>query len=154
VNIRTTTLSMKDRTSPPTPKSRKFTFKSNTKSDLSLNRIVLPAKGSAGDPTIGGATLTVYNAAGSGEVVTVSLAAGQWPTTGTAASPNGYRYKGVDPNGPVSRVTIKADSIKISAGKSNWAYTLNEPSQGQIAVRFRPGSQTPWCATAPAKSPA
>jgi hypothetical protein len=32
-----------------------------------------------------------------------------------------------------------------------WSYTLNEPSQGRIAVQLKLGSATPWCTDAPAK---
>jgi hypothetical protein len=51
----------------------------------------------------------------------------------------------------VSRVTVKADQVRVRGGKANWTYTLNEPSQGRIAVRVQLGSAATWCADAPAK---
>src|SRR2546428_3481929 len=72
--IRTSTLRLQD--DPAQPGRRRIAFKSATKFDPPANRILPPAPGSAGDPTRGGATLAVYNAAGSGEAVTVALPPG------------------------------------------------------------------------------
>ena len=58
----------------------------------------------------------------------------------------GYRYKGADSSAAITRVTVKGDLIKVRGGKSNWAYTLNEPSQGKVAVRLRLGTSATWCA--------
>src|SRR5262249_24566131 len=51
VLVQTTSLSMRDRTTPPTPSARKLTFKSTTKQDPAANRIGMPAPGSSADPT-------------------------------------------------------------------------------------------------------
>ena len=48
-----------DQTVPSNPSARKVTFKSKTKTDPVQNRVVVPAQGSAGDPTVNGATLVV-----------------------------------------------------------------------------------------------
>jgi len=37
-------------------------------------------------------------------------------------------------------------------GKANWGYTLNQPSQGRIAVRPQLGTNATWCADALAKT--
>ena len=50
------------------------------------------------------------------------------------------------------RRIVKADQLQIRGGKSNWAYTLDEPSQGRIAVRLTLGGGATWCSDAPAKS--
>jgi hypothetical protein len=152
VGVRTTSLSMRDRTSPPTPSARKLSFKSKTKADPAQNRVVAPASGSGGDPTLHGATVVVYNAAGSGERVTVTLPASGWRLIGSTAAPRGYRFSGQTSADPISRVIVKADQIKVRGGKENWAYSLNESSQGRIAVRLQLGSGVPWCADAPAKA--
>ena len=111
----------------------------------------MPARSSAGDPTIGGGTLVVYNTNGSGESVTVTLPSSGWSAYDSASTPKGYRYKGADSSAAITRVTVKGDLIKVRGGKANWAYTLNEPSQGKVAVRLRLGSSATWCADVPAK---
>jgi sugar lactone lactonase YvrE len=152
VLIQTTSLNLRDKTSPPTARSRKVTFKSTTKKDLPANRVVVPAPGSGGDPTLHGAMLVVYNSAGSGEKVEVALPAGGWRLLGSVVAPKGFKFSGSDPDGPISRVFVKADQVKVRGGKANWAYTLDEPSQGRIGVRLQLGTATAWCADAPAKA--
>ncbi|HEV7731693.1 MAG TPA: hypothetical protein VGR62_06000 [Candidatus Binatia bacterium] len=153
VLIQTTQLSLKDRiTAPPNPNARKVSFKSDTKRDASPNRIVVPSRAGIADPTVHGATLTVYNANGSGESFTVLLPASGWSAYDSASPPKGYRYKGADSSAAITRITLKADQVKVRGGKSNWGYTLNEPSQGRVAVRLRFGTGSIWCAAAPAKS--
>ena len=111
----------------------------------------MPVRGSAGDPTAAGATLQVYNANGSGELVTVALPASGWTAMDTAPTPRGYKYKGVATDA-ITRATLRGNLIRIRGGKSNWAYTLNEASQGRIALRLTMGSAFRWCTETPAKS--
>jgi hypothetical protein len=111
----------------------------------------MPVRGSAGDPTAGGATLQVYNSNGSGELVTVALPASGWSAVDTDQTPRGYRYKSASTTAAITRVTLRANLIKIRGGKSDWAYTLNEPSQGRVALRLTMGNQFRWCTDAPAK---
>ncbi len=150
--VQSTSLSLRDKTSPPTPSARKLNFKSKTKDDPPANRVVTPALGGSGDPTLHGATLVVYNAAGSGESVAVPLPASGWRLLGNALSPKGFKFTGSDPAGPVSRVYVKPDQLRVRGGKANWAYTLNEPSQGRIAIRLQLGTGVAWCADSPAKA--
>jgi len=152
VLVQTTSLTMRDETSPPEAAARKLTFKASTKKDAADHRVVVPAVGGAGDPTQHGATLVVYDSAGSGEKTTVTLPASGWRLLGKSTASNGYRFAGSDPTGPVSRVIVKADQLKVRAGKSSWTYTLNEPSQGRIAVQLQLGVGPAWCADAPAKA--
>jgi hypothetical protein len=151
ITIRTSGLTLRDDVVPPiNPDARRVSFKSSTKRDPAANRIVPPAPGSTGDPILGGATLTVYDSAGSGEKVVVTLPAGAgWSTLGSASSPKGWRFRS---DGPVTSVTVKADSIKVKGGKAGWTYTLDEPTQGRVAVRLALGTARPWCADAPGKS--
>ncbi|MFN8543630.1 MAG: hypothetical protein U0807_05425 [Candidatus Binatia bacterium] len=151
--IQTKSLVLKDRTTPPDPAKRKITFTSKTKLDPSANRIVAPAPGSSGDPTVGGGVLTVYDAAGlSADKVTVSLAAGRWHRIGSASRPKGWQFASASPTDPVQKVKVKADLIAVKGGKANWGYTLNESAQGRVALRLTLGTTgTGWCADAPAK---
>jgi hypothetical protein len=137
---------------PPNPAARKVKFKSSTKRDP-LNRILPPAPGTAGDPTSagatgGGATLTVYNSNGSGEAVTLALPAAGWTLQGST----GYRFTNPDPDGAIKRITVRVDSLTVRGGGAQWGYTLEEPSQGRVAVRLTLGSAAGWCADAPAKA--
>ena len=143
VTIRTSALKLTD--PPANPGGRRLSFRSSTRRDPTLNRVVTPTPGGAGDPTLSGATATVYDTAGSGEQVTVALPASGWSvsTGGT------YRFR--DASAPISRVTVGADRLSVSGGGTGFAYTLDEPTQGRIAIRLTLGTERPWCAEAPAK---
>jgi hypothetical protein len=117
----------------------------------------MPVRATAGDPTQGGstgggATLQVYNSNGSGELITITLPATGWAAMDDAPTPRGYKYKSASSTDAITRVTLRPNSIRIRGGKSNWTYTLNEASQGRIAVRFTMGSAFRWCADSPAKA--
>ena len=89
---------------PSNPSARKVTFKSKTKTDPVQNRVVVPAQGRAGDPTVDGATLVVYNSAGSGEKATVALPGGGLADHRVAGALRGaHRFGGLDRAGPISR---------------------------------------------------
>jgi hypothetical protein len=149
VRIRSSSLTLKDDNSAPINlNKRKIRFTSRTNADAGANRIIPPLPGSAGDPTLHGATLIVYNSSGSGEVVTVDLAAADWDVAASGV----YRYRGPDQDGPVKTITILTDKITIKGGKADWDYTLNEPAQGRMAVRLALGTGVQWCADTPAKS--
>jgi len=142
--VSTKSLTLKDGT-PPT--KRKISFEATTK-DATMH-IVPPPAGSIGDPTLGGATLTVYNSSGlTNDVVVVDLPAGGWSRVGKTTL-KGYRFKGVA-GGAIKSVVVKADGITVKGGKAGWTYTLNEPKQGRVAVRLRLGSTDGWCTDAPA----
>jgi DNA-binding beta-propeller fold protein YncE len=151
--VRTTTLTMRDGSRA---QSRKISFSSSTRNDGLTNRITPPTAGSSGDPTFtgsgcGGGTLTVYNSAhapgGATDMVTALLPAANWTQTGTASEP-AYRFRDKNVNGPVSKIVVKADKISIRGGRSNWLYTLNESTQGSVAVRLTLGTGASWCAEA------
>ena len=128
------------------PARRRLSFRSLTKADAFANRIVLPGIGTVSDPTLHGATLRVYNAAGGMDDVSVALVTGPAGTWTVNASGTVFQWKGLDPNGPVGRIKLKADVMTIKAGKSNWGYTLNEAMQGSVAVRLQLGNGVTWCA--------
>jgi DNA-binding beta-propeller fold protein YncE len=143
LTVRTAKLQMKDASgSTPNPARRKFLFKTATKKDAAANRVVAPASGGDGDPTLHGATLRVYNSNGSGEQFTANLPASLWSRVGAA----GYGFKNKSTNAPVGLVKLKNDLIVVKGGKSGWGFTLDEPSQGRLTVRLTFGSAAEWCA--------
>jgi hypothetical protein len=81
------------------------------------------------------------------------MPASNWKRLGTAANPKGFKYS--DPNrqlGPISSASITADKLMISGGGPAWPYSLSDPPQGRIALRFELGSMLAWCASVPAKA--
>ncbi len=150
VRIQTTKLTLKDRaTAPANPDRRKVSFKSSTRRDAGDNRVVPPAAGSPDDPTLGGATVSIYNGAGlTADAVTVALPATGWTKLGSSG---GYRFK-AERGSPITTVVLKADSLTVKGGKSAFGYSLDEPAQGRVAVRLALASGDGWCADAPAKA--
>jgi len=118
---------------------RTFTFKPRAST-----AVVPPAVGSAGDPTLHGATLRLYNASGSGEQLTVALPAASWTRSGT-----GYKHcpKGTG----VMCVTVRPRTFSVKAKGPSFGYTLDERRQGNLAVRLTLGSGVQWCAETAAK---
>jgi hypothetical protein len=79
----------------------------------------------------------------------VPLPASGWTKIGKTTA-TGWKFK--DAVGPIRQVLVKNDQIVVKGGKSLWTYTLDEPSQGRVAVRLRLGSDSGWCADAPAQA--
>jgi hypothetical protein len=155
VPVRTTTLSVKD---SATGDAHKRYFKTRAGTQPSLiepgdGRIVLPAAGGAGDPTIHGATLIVYNSNGRPLQFTIPLPASGWDVIGTAANLKGYQYHDASPSdGPVGRIFVKKDKLFVMGGKDEFGYALDDTQQGRMAVRFTMGTEVTWCLDAPAKT--
>jgi len=149
--VRTAKLALKDRSVPSDPTRRRLTFVSRTSREPAANRIAAPAPGSTGDPSLHGATLVVYDAAGSGEVVTIALAPAGWSRAGSTAKPR-WVYRATTPSDPVSRVVLAADVLTVKGGRAGFGYSLDEPRQGRIAVRLVLGTATALCAAAPART--
>lgn len=154
VVVPTVSLNLRDDAAPPIePKKRYFKFRSGTRLGPVVH-ITPPPVGSADDPTIAGATLTVYNAATAPQTATFTLDATYWTVIGTATSFKGYHFH--DPttgDGPVTRVFVKPDKIFVRGGKTNWTYVLGPAPQGTVAVRLTLGTGTTWCAAASFKPP-
>jgi hypothetical protein len=125
--------------------SGRIAFKSDTKREPAAHRVVAPAPGGAGDPRIGGATLTAYNATGNGDLVTVPLPAAGWSAVGSS-----YRYRGVH-GSAIASVRVQADRLQVKGGGPAWTYTLDEPAQRRVALQLVLGGDLPWCAAALAK---
>ena len=107
--------------------------------------IEAPASGSDGDPTQYGARLSVYNADGANEEVTVNLPADKWSVTAS-----GFRYAG-GRDSEVQSVSIGSGRIQISSRSAAWSYPLEIHEQGAVAVRLTLG-QEEWCASALART--
>src|SRR6185503_3342449 len=87
----------------------KMTFLARTDFAPAASRIVPPLPGSAGDPSLGGGALMVYNAARiTTDGVAVDLPAAGWQRLGSAAAPRGWTFRSPGGTGPVRRLKITA----------------------------------------------
>jgi DNA-binding beta-propeller fold protein YncE len=151
VLIQTQTLTLRDRTVPlPDPTKRKITFKSATKASAPANRIVPPPPNGAGDPTLHGGELRVYNADGTTTDDVLALLPSGWATVGSPTAFRGYRWRSSNPADPVRSLTVTTDKITLKGGGAGFGYSLDDASQGAIALRVRLGGVV-WCARAAAK---
>jgi hypothetical protein len=107
-----------------------------------------PTRGGPGDPRTGGGTLFVYNSSGSGEAVRIPLPPSGWTAKGNALRPTGYDFKAAEKGDPVKLITIRNDKLLVKGGRDLFAYSLDEPSQGRIALRLTLGTDAQWCAEA------
>src|SRR5262249_28643014 len=140
-------ITLKDDVVPPLdPTKRSASFKASTRSvEESANRIVPPAAGGPQDPRTAGATLTVYNATGlTTDRAVVALPAQGWSLAGN----KGFRFKGA---GAVTGALVITDMLKVKAKGAGFEYSLDEMSQGAVAVRLTLGAGG-WCAAATAKA--
>jgi hypothetical protein len=94
----------------------------------------------------------VYDTAGGSDAAVVTLAAGWEALDGAVVPRRGYRWRTGDRSQPIRAIRVLADRIQVKGGGSALAYTLDEPSQGRIAVRLTFGTSDPWCAEAPARA--
>jgi YVTN family beta-propeller protein len=127
---------------PPRPRARRIRFVGG--------QVTPPARGSAGDPTLGGATLAVYNAEGTGEKVVVDLAMKGWRAVGRRSRPKGFTFRAR--RGPIASVVVARGKIVVAGGGASFRYTLDEPAQLRIAVRLTLGTDAGWCAVVTPRS--
>lgn len=91
-----------------------------------------PAPSSAGDPRIHGAVIEVSNPL-TGEHAYANLVAEGWELKGF----DGYRYKGKGGHyGPCKTVQFTPGKLKARCKGLGLRYSLDEPSQGEMAVRL------------------
>lgn len=116
------------------PSRRKVTFQSR---DPALTS---PAPGSTGDPRLGGAALGL--ARGTDEVDAWSLPASGWQGLGKPAGTQGWRYTDKRRvHGPCKSVQLQPGrQLKATCLGSQIAFSLDEPTQGSLAVTFAPGT--------------
>jgi hypothetical protein len=90
------------------------------------------------DPAANGAALQVYNTAGSGESACLALPASGWKKKGKS-----FVYKDKDgANGPCFAAKLAKGKLeaKCSGKVQPLGYTLDEPTQGGLALRFASGA--------------
>jgi hypothetical protein len=90
--------------------------------------------------------LRVYNSAGlTGDDATIVLPASGWERLGRADAPDAYRYRGRGDD-PIERLVVRKDRLIIRGEGEGFAYTLDEPAQGRIALRLELGGAVAFCA--------
>ena len=104
--------------------------------------------GSAGDPTLGGGSITLMNPT-TLESVTLPLPSGSWRGLGTPAGSRGYKYG--DPggaNGPCKAVLAKPGKLRASClgGLGSIPFSLDEPTQGALVLSLQLGAASAQCA--------
>ena len=115
--------------------------------------VAVPAFDSLGDPTLGGAELSLYRAAGTTAAVIIPLPASRWTRTGSPAKP-AYKYLDADRlDGPIKKVTLKNGRLTI-VGKGAGLHELDAAPLGDMALRLTLGSTDGLCTAAPARAPA
>jgi hypothetical protein len=109
--------------------------------------IAVPAAGSAGDPSVEGGWLFVENPA-TGEHDSFALPASGWRGLGRPSGSGGWLYRDRQKaNGACSEVAVRADSrISAVCTGSEVGLTLDEPSQGSLAVGLALGPVLDYCA--------
>jgi hypothetical protein len=153
VGLVTRKMEFRDDVVPPLLlKKRSFKFTASTRRDALGDRVVVPAPGSGGDPTLHGARLAVLNTDGSGESSVLNLPASGWSMLGSPARPKGWKWRSRDAADGVSLITIKADHLSVKAGKDGFSFTLDEAQQGSLGMRLELGDDWIFCADAPART--
>jgi hypothetical protein len=133
-------LTVKDRAGDPTAR--------RILSSLKNSAIVVPPGGSAGDPTLFGATLRVTNE-GTLEAATLPLPASGWVAFGNPPGSRGYQYADSSgANGPCRRVRAKRQLIRVNCLGSQGPipFTLDEPTQGVLTISLQLGTADAQCA--------
>jgi hypothetical protein len=100
-----------------------------------------PSPGSAGDPTVHGATVRIYNAAGSGEQQTFILSPAGW-----RPSRSGYAFRARATG--ITAVRVTPGRLKIRGAGTALRYALDEPAQRRMVVRVTLGTGIDWCGEA------
>ena len=111
--------------------------------------VVAAAPASAGDPTIGGATLTIQNPT-TLETATVALPAAGWQGLGTPPGSSGYRYRdGAATFGPCRSALLRSGTLRVSCRgtMAAIAFSLDEATQGSVRVGLQAGSAASQCVT-------
>ncbi|MFN2426718.1 MAG: serine hydrolase domain-containing protein [Candidatus Binatia bacterium] len=99
--------------------------------------IVLPAEGSAADPSLHGATIFLVHAPGAGESARVDLPAGGWVREPTAPSSPLVAWRYQLKGSTKVRAELRDGSLSLRARDVEGTllgYTLDESSQGAIAA--------------------
>ncbi len=154
VTVGTRVLGMRD---SETPGRRSFSWSVRSGLDDPAHQVSTPVAGGAGDPTPagvtgGGAVLTVYNTAGSGESFVVVLPAGRWTQQGNLSNGPRYVYAADPGTEPIWKIWLKGSKLTVRGGKQAWGYTLDEVAQGRLGIRLTLGTGVTYCADVPART--
>ena len=153
IGVRATSLVLNDDPTPPLdPAKRKIRLRS-AKKGTAPSGVIVPAQGGSGDPTLNGATITVYRPDGSGTPVTIALPAAGWRASGGTPA---KRFLYSDPRGtagPIRSVQVTSRALTLR-GTGAALFSLADAPQGSVAVRVKLGSEVEFCAAAPAKTSA
>ncbi|HEV7731513.1 MAG TPA: hypothetical protein VGR62_05090 [Candidatus Binatia bacterium] len=124
------TLAVVDRAGRPSSRSVKLTAKIGTDIDVGLGA----------DPRNGGGVLEVRNPV-TGELSTVPLPASNWTAREGAKGLEYYAYSDRSrASGPCTSIAIKGGSLKATCKGDQIAFTLDEPTQGSLALRLTTGA--------------
>jgi hypothetical protein len=105
-----------------------------------------PPNGSAGDPTLHGATLRLFTEVGDQFDVTYQLPRDNWFHVGNVGNNAGYTYRDLTSvNGPIKLVLVRpGDATKVKGGGGELAFSLlTNPNPVQAVLTF--GSSTQLC---------
>lgn len=95
---------------------------------------VLPSPGGAGDPALGGATLTFFDTGAPGAgTATFALGAAGWSGLGKPAGSKGYKYKGAADGGGACSVVLIKDTV-IKAVCKGAAVSVTPPLAATLGV--------------------
>ncbi|HJQ84944.1 MAG TPA: S8 family serine peptidase, partial [Candidatus Binatia bacterium] len=105
------------------------------------------------DPRYAGGFIRFYNSApgGAADDFGVVLEPEGWTASNTGF-PVRYRYRRTDRGKPILKVDVRSNKLTVKGGGPSFLYTLDEPSQGRVAMRLQLGNHPPWCADAPARA--
>lgn len=116
---------------------------------LSGDLVQSPPPATDHDPRTAGATVRIWNPT-TLEEATFSLPAGaSWTAVGGPPGVKGYKYRDITGAGPCTRLAVRPNKkLKVScSGKTgNIPFTLDEPTQGSLAVSVQFGGAAPQCA--------
>jgi hypothetical protein len=111
-----------------------------------LAKGAIPMPSAANDPTVEGATLSLFDTAFSAGAVSYALPAAGWTALGVPAGSKGYKYKG-SPGDPCRTVLLKPTLVKAICKGA--AVTLAPPFGGEVGVVLTAGSDSKrYCASA------
>ena len=148
--IRTSALVLDDdAVAPIDAGKRKMRFRS-AKRGTTPSGVTVPVQGGAGDPTLHGATLTVYRPDGGGTLVTIPLPAANWRARGGTPAKRFTYSDGKSLSGPIRAVTLSGTSLSVR-GAGLPLFALDQAPQGEVALRLQMGSEVQFCAAAPTK---
>jgi DNA-binding beta-propeller fold protein YncE len=148
--IRASVLKLRD--NPGDANRRRLSFRSAPQSG-SPSGVTVPAPGSALDPTVGGAKLTIFAVGDTfAEATLIDLPIANWGQTGTPSNP-GFRYRDTTGAGSIRTILVRNGRLTIR-GEGADLYSLADAPQGEMGIALAFGNGNGFCASAPARSPA